>query len=101
MLKYAALFLILSIIAGSLGFLTVSRVARNISLALFGIFLVIALAVAGFFILLERATAGEMGPAKPSSPPLITMIAALTPPDAPPPSGSGARARDLLPMRRS
>ncbi|GGF82674.1 hypothetical protein GCM10007301_48500 [Azorhizobium oxalatiphilum] len=77
MLKYAAIFLVLSIIAGAMGFVTVSQVARRVSLALFGIFLVIALAVMGFFVLLERATASEiMGPtpAKPASP-LITMIA--------------------------
>ncbi|WP_035716399.1 DUF1328 domain-containing protein [Azorhizobium doebereinerae] len=82
MLKYAAIFLVLSIIAGSMGFITVSQVARRVSLVLFGVFLVIALAVAGFFVLLERATAGEITPpAKPAAP-LITMIAAADLPEA-------------------
>ncbi|MGU3494137.1 DUF1328 domain-containing protein [Xanthobacteraceae bacterium A53D] len=60
MLKYAAIFLVLSIIAGAMGFVTVSQVARRISLVLFGIFFAIALAVVGFFVLLERATASEL-----------------------------------------
>lgn len=55
MLKYAAIFLILSLITGAMGFITVSRVARRISLVLFGIFLVMALVVVGFFVLLDKA----------------------------------------------
>ncbi len=55
MLKYAAIFLILSLIAGGMGFITVSRVARRISLVLFGAFLLMALVVVGFFVLLEKA----------------------------------------------
>ena len=56
MLKYAVIFLILSMIAGAMGFITVSQVARRISLVLFGLFLVMALLVLGFFVLLDKAT---------------------------------------------
>ena len=55
MLKYAAIFLILSLITGAMGFITVSRVTRRISMVLFGIFLVMALVVVGFFVLLDKA----------------------------------------------
>lgn len=56
MLKYVVIFLILSLIAGAMGFITVSQVARRISLVLFGLFLVMALLVLGFFVLLDKAT---------------------------------------------
>ncbi len=63
MLKYAVIFLILSLIAGSMGFITVSRVARRISLVLFGVFMLMALLVVGFFVLLEKATSTGALPA--------------------------------------
>ncbi len=56
MLKYAVIFLILSLIAGAMGFITVSQVARKISLVLFALFLGMALLVAGFVLLLAKAT---------------------------------------------
>lgn len=55
MLKYAVIFLILSLVAGAMGFITVSQLARRISLVLFGVFLLMALVVVGFFVLLEKA----------------------------------------------
>lgn len=56
MLKYAVIFLIISIIAGTLGFMNISALARRISLVLFGIFLGLALLVLLFFLLLDRVT---------------------------------------------
>lgn len=56
MLKYAVIFLVISIIAGALGFMNISALARRISLVLFGIFLGLALLVLLFFLLLDRVT---------------------------------------------
>lgn len=56
MLKYAVIFLIVSMIAGALGFMNVSAVARRISLVLFGLFLGLALLVLVFFLLLDKVT---------------------------------------------
>lgn len=56
MLKYAVIFLIISIIAGALGFMNISALARRISLILFGLFLGLALLVLLFFLLLDRVT---------------------------------------------
>lgn len=63
MLKYAVIFLILSLMAGSMGFITVSQVARRISLVLFSLFMVMALLVLGFFVLLDKATSTGALPA--------------------------------------
>jgi uncharacterized membrane protein YtjA (UPF0391 family) len=56
MLKYAVIFLVISIIAGALGFMNISALARRISLVLFGLFLGLALLVLLFFVLLDRVT---------------------------------------------
>lgn len=48
MLKWAIIALVVSLIAGALGFSGVARGARTIALALFGIFLVIAIII--FFL---------------------------------------------------
>lgn len=56
MLKYAVIFLIISIIAGALGFMNISALARRISLILFGLFLGLAVLVLLFFLLLDRVT---------------------------------------------
>ena len=56
MLKYAVIFLVISMIAGALGFLNISALARRISLILFGLFLGLALLVLLFFLLLDRVT---------------------------------------------
>ncbi|OZB03993.1 MAG: DUF1328 domain-containing protein, partial [Rhizobiales bacterium 39-66-18] len=42
MLKYAIIFLVISMIAGAMGFFNVSAVARRISFVLFGIFIALA-----------------------------------------------------------
>lgn len=56
MLKYAVIFLIVSMIAGALGFMNISALARRISLVLFGLFLGLALLVLVFFLLLDKIT---------------------------------------------
>lgn len=55
MLKFAIIFLIISLIAGAVGMTGVSTVARRISFVLFGIFLVMAIAVGAFVLLLANA----------------------------------------------
>lgn len=56
MLKYAVFFLIVSLLAGAMGFMNISAVARRISFVLFGLFLALAGLVLLFFILLDKAT---------------------------------------------
>lgn len=60
MLKYAVIFLIISMIAGAMGFLNISAIARRISMVLFGIFLALAVLVFLFFVLLDRVTSAGM-----------------------------------------
>ena len=48
MLKWAIIFLVVSLIAGALGFSGVARGAKTVAMVLFGIFLVIAVI---FFLL--------------------------------------------------
>ncbi|OYX67874.1 MAG: hypothetical protein B7Y95_21910 [Rhizobiales bacterium 32-66-11] len=55
MLKYAIIFLVISMIAGAMGFFTVSAVARRISFVLFGIFIALAALVLLAFVLLGQA----------------------------------------------
>lgn len=54
MLKYAIIFLVISMIAGAMGFFTVSAVARRISFVLFGIFIALAALVLLAFVLLGQ-----------------------------------------------
>ncbi|HQS08279.1 MAG: DUF1328 domain-containing protein [Rhizobiales bacterium 24-66-13] len=56
MLKYAIIFLVISMIAGAMGFFNVSAVARRISFVLFGIFIALAALVLLAFVLLGEAT---------------------------------------------
>jgi uncharacterized membrane protein YtjA (UPF0391 family) len=56
MLKYAIIFLVISMIAGAMGFFNVSAVARRISFVLFGIFIALAALVLLAFVLLGHAT---------------------------------------------
>ncbi len=56
MLKYAVIFLIVSVIAGAFGFMNISALARRISMILFGLFLGLALLVLLFFLLLDKVT---------------------------------------------
>ena len=55
MIKYAVIFLIVSIIAGAVGFTNVSAVARRISLLLFALFFVGFLLLIGFAVLVDQA----------------------------------------------
>lgn len=55
MIKYAVIFLIVSIIAGAVGFTNVSAVARRISLLLFALFFVGFLLLIGFAMLVDQA----------------------------------------------
>lgn len=60
MLKYAVIFLIISMIAGAMGFMNISAIARRISLVLFGLFLALAVVVFLFFVLLDKATSASL-----------------------------------------
>jgi uncharacterized membrane protein YtjA (UPF0391 family) len=55
MLKYAIIFLIISLIAGALGLTNVSAIAKRISLLLFGLFFIVFLILLGFALLVEKA----------------------------------------------
>ena len=55
MLKYAIIFLIISLIAGALGFINVSTVARRISMVLFALFFLIAAVLFGMVVLIGEA----------------------------------------------
>jgi uncharacterized membrane protein YtjA (UPF0391 family) len=55
MLKYAILFLVISLIAGALGFTGLSGVARKISMVLFAIFFLLAAIVFGLVYLVGEA----------------------------------------------
>ena len=57
MFKYAVSFLVLSLIAGTLGLTNVSRVTKRISLVLFALLFLVFLALIGFAYLLSEATA--------------------------------------------
>ena len=85
MFKFAVIFLIISLIAGALGFTTVSRVAKRISLVLFALFFLLFLAVVGFALLIGEAIAPSPAPA----PTLVNHRAALC--DISPSSPRGAQ----------
>ncbi|MDF2619650.1 MAG: hypothetical protein K0S00_2309 [Xanthobacteraceae bacterium] len=55
MIKFAVISLIVSIIAGAVGFTNVSAVARRISLLLFGLFFLGFLLLIGFAVLVDHA----------------------------------------------
>jgi uncharacterized membrane protein YtjA (UPF0391 family) len=55
MLKYAIIFLIISLIAGALGLVNVSTIARRISMFLFALFFLIAAALFGLVVLIGEA----------------------------------------------
>jgi uncharacterized membrane protein YtjA (UPF0391 family) len=55
MFKYAFFFLMISIVAGAVGFTGVSDVTRKISFILFGILFVIFLLLLGFAALVDKA----------------------------------------------
>lgn len=55
MLKYAAIFLIISLIAGGIGLTGISAFARKVSIILFGLFFVGFLLLIGFAVLIDNA----------------------------------------------
>jgi uncharacterized membrane protein YtjA (UPF0391 family) len=55
MLKYAIIFLIISLVAGALGFFIGSVIARRISMVLFALFFLIAAAIFGMVVLIGEA----------------------------------------------
>jgi uncharacterized membrane protein YtjA (UPF0391 family) len=54
-LKYAIIFLVISLIAGGIGLTNISVIARRISLVLFALFFLGFLALLGFAYLLGQA----------------------------------------------
>ena len=55
MLRYAVIFLIISLIAGGLGLTNISDLASHISFILFGLFFLVFLALVGFVFLIGEA----------------------------------------------
>jgi uncharacterized membrane protein YtjA (UPF0391 family) len=55
MLRFAIIFLIISLIAGALGLVNISTVARRISMFLFALFFLIAAALFGIVVLIGEA----------------------------------------------
>jgi uncharacterized membrane protein YtjA (UPF0391 family) len=58
MLKYAAIFLIISLLAGAVGMTGISALARRISFILFAIFFVGFLLLIGFAVVVDQAISG-------------------------------------------
>lgn len=58
MLKYAAILLIVSLIAGAVGLTGVSALTRRISIILFSLFFVGFLLLIGFAVLVDHAVSG-------------------------------------------
>lgn len=73
MLKYAIIFLILSLVAGAFGLTNISSIAKKISLILFGLFFI------GFLLLLGFAwlVAGVLAPSTPATTSALPLILAL------------------------
>jgi uncharacterized membrane protein YtjA (UPF0391 family) len=55
MLKYAIIFLIISLVAGALGLTNMQIISRRISMALFAIFFLIAAVLFGMVVLIGEA----------------------------------------------
>ena len=73
MLRYAIIFLILSLVAGALGLTNISAVAKKISLILFALFFL------GFLVLLGFAwlVAGALAPSAPATSSALPAILAI------------------------
>jgi uncharacterized membrane protein YtjA (UPF0391 family) len=63
MLKYAIVFLIISLIAGALGLTNISQIARRISLVLFALFFLLFLFIVGLILLIGEAIERPVVPA--------------------------------------
>ncbi|MCS0493709.1 DUF1328 domain-containing protein [Ancylobacter sp. MQZ15Z-1] len=55
MLKYAVIFLVISLVAGAIGFTGISAAARRISMILFGLFFLGFLLLVGLAMLVDQA----------------------------------------------
>jgi uncharacterized membrane protein YtjA (UPF0391 family) len=55
MLRFAIIFLIIALIAGALGLVDISTIARRISMALFALFFLIAAVLFGLVVLVGEA----------------------------------------------
>ena len=55
MLRFAIIFLIISLMAGALGLVNISTIARRISLFLFALFFLIAAVLFGIVVLIGEA----------------------------------------------
>lgn len=73
MLRYAIVFLILSLVAGAFGLTNISALAKRISLILFALFFI------GFLLLLGFAwlVAGAIAPSAPTTSSALPLFAAL------------------------
>ena len=74
MLRYAIIFLILSLVAGAFGLTNISVLAKKISLILFALFFIGFLVLLGFAWLVAGAFAPSAAPATSSALPLILAI---------------------------
>jgi uncharacterized membrane protein YtjA (UPF0391 family) len=74
MLRYAIIFLILSLVAGAFGLTNISSLAKKISLILFALFFISFLVLLGFAWLIAGALAPSAPPATSSALPLIFAI---------------------------
>jgi uncharacterized membrane protein YtjA (UPF0391 family) len=74
MLRYAIIFLILSLVAGAFGLTNISALAKKISLILFALFFIGFLLLLGFAWLIAGALAPSAPPATSSALPLIFAI---------------------------
>lgn len=55
MLKFAIICLVISLVAGALGFTNISRIAKRIAIALFVVFFLFFLAILGIAVMLGEA----------------------------------------------
>lgn len=76
MLRYAIIFLILSLVAGAFGLTNISALAKRISLILFGLFFLGFLLLLGFAWLVAGAIAPGPAPATSSALPVLAAICA-------------------------
>jgi len=58
MLKFAVIFLVVSLVAGAIGLTNISAAARRISMILFGLFFLGFLLVIGLAVLVDNAMTG-------------------------------------------
>lgn len=78
MFKWAVLFLVLSLVAGALGFANISEIAKRISMVLFALFFLMFLGLLLFAWLVSNALQGS-GVVEPSTGDLIKSAIALGP----------------------